>query len=161
MFPLSLARILQYNTGMIKFKFMKYLLILVAAISLAACKDLDIQKVEYHTTTMMGKTVLSVTADSVTTSFNGRGKPTHEGRTTKSSEWLEVAESINGIEMEGISDLEAPSNKRETDAAAHAKFVVQIGGTTYTSGAFDAGHPHEKLMPLMDAISKIIEENKR
>lgn len=140
---------------------MRYLIIFLAAISLSSCKDLDIKKVEYHTSTMMGKTILSVTQDSVIVTFNGRGEPTYFARTTKDSEWTGVLKSVIDLDLDKIADLEAPSNRRATDVVAHAKFIVVGKDKSYTSGTFDAKNPNAVLMPLMDEITQIEEENKK
>lgn len=140
---------------------MRYLIILLAALSLASCKDLDIKKVEYHTSTMMGKTILSVTQDSVIVTFNGRGEPTYFAREAKDAEWTAVLKSIMDVDLDKIADLEAPSNRRANDVVGYAKFIVVGRDKSHISGSFDAKNPNAVLMPLMEEINKIEEENKK
>jgi len=140
---------------------MRYLIILFAALSLSACKELDIKKVEYHSTTMMGKTIIAVTQDSVTVDFNGRGEPSHFARETKSSEWVDLLKSLAEVDLDKISELEAPSNKRASDAAPYGRFVIQGKDKSYTSSDFDGKNPNEVLMPAMKVILQIEEENKK
>lgn len=138
---------------------MKYLFIIFSAITLMSCRDLDIQKVSYSSSTMMGRTVISVTADSVVTTFNGRGEPTYNSRATKASEWEGILKSLIEVDLNKIAELEAPSNGRMTDASSHAQFIIDTKDSTYTSAPFDGKNPHEMLMPLMKEISSIQEAN--
>ncbi|MBD3638636.1 MAG: hypothetical protein HUJ25_14890 [Crocinitomicaceae bacterium] len=140
---------------------MRHLFIAFIALVLLSCQDLEIVKYEYHTTTMMGRTVLSVTEDSVTVAFNGRGEPTYYGREVKESEWEAVNSSMKDVDLSKVSSLEAPSDKRATDASPHAKFVFVGQDSSITTASFDAKNPHEMLMPLMQEIIKIQEENKK
>ena len=140
---------------------MRYFVLILLASAAISCEDIDVKKVEYHTTTMMGRTITTVRPDSVIVTFNGRGEPTYFARETKSSEWSNVVQSIQEIKLDEIADLEAPSNKRATDAAPFAKFVVETQKGTFESNGFDGGNPNEALMPLMKAFEQIKENNKQ
>ena len=137
-----------------------FVLILLAAIAIS-CEDIDVKKVEYHTTTMMGRTITTVRPDSVIVTFNGRGEPTYYARETEEGEWSTIVESIKEIDLDEIAELEAPSNKRATDAAPFAKFVVETKKGTYESNGFDGGNPNEALKPLMQAFENIKSNNKK
>lgn len=137
---------------------MKYFGAFVVLFALISCKELDIVKFEYMSTTMMGKTVVSITQDSVVTSFNGRGEPTRKARATQSSEWMALAKAMEGVELEKIASLESPTNKRATDAAPYGTIIIHTKDSTYTSAGFDGKNPHEMLMPLMNEIVKIWEK---
>lgn len=128
---------------------------------LLSCKELEILRYEYQTTTQMGRTVLAVTQDSVIVTFNGRGKPTYWARAIKDSEWEGMTASMKNVDLSQVSKLEAPSNKRATDAAPYAKFNFVGKDSTITSSDFDAKNPHEMLVPLMQVFLKIEEENKK
>ncbi|UKN01120.1 hypothetical protein K6119_15430 [Paracrocinitomix mangrovi] len=139
----------------------QFFLILVSTVMLFSCDEKDLEKVEYSTSTMMGRTVLSVSKDSVVVNFNGRGNPTHFSRATKDGEWDGVLSSLSKVEFDQVGDLTAPSNKRATDAAAHASFIFITKDSTIRSASFDDNNPHEMLIPLMKEINKIQEENKK
>jgi hypothetical protein len=138
---------------------MKRLFILFAAVGLISCKDLDIKKVSYSSATMMGRTQTTVTQDSVVITFNGRGEPTYFARPTKSVEWEGILNSLTDVDLKKIADLEAPSNKRSTDAAPFGMFEITTKDSTYQSNGFDGGNPHEMLKPLMKQIEKIREDS--
>jgi len=130
----------------------------VCVLTLLSCKELNFTKVEYRSTTMMGKTLVEITQDSVVVSFNGRGEPTRTARKTDSSEWMNLASAMEGVDLNKIATLEAPTNKRATDAAPYGTIIITTKDSSYTSASFDGKNPHEMLMPLMNEIVKIWEK---
>ena len=138
---------------------MRFMIFLTIVVLLTvSCKELNFTKVEYRSTTMMGKTSVEITADSVVISFNGRGEPTRSSRSTESSEWMSLGKAMEGVDLNKIATLEAPSNKRATDAAPYGTIFITTKDSTYTSASFDGKNPHEMLMPLMNEIVKIWEK---
>jgi hypothetical protein len=123
-----------------------------------ACKELDVVQYEYRSTTMMGKTTVIITADSVITSVNGRGEPTRTARATETSEWTSLAASLKDVDFSKIATLESPTNKRATDAAPFGTIVISTKDSVYTSATFDGKNPHEMLQPLMKEIVKVWEK---
>ena len=140
---------------------MKYLIICFAALTLISCKELEVNTFEYTTSTMMGKTQMIVTQDSVTVDFNGRGEPTHFARATKSEEWSGLMLSLQEVDLDKIADLEAPSDMRSTDASPFAYFIFATKDSSYRSATFDHKNPNSMLMPTMEKILEIQEENKK
>ena len=140
---------------------MRYLTILFLVITFISCEELEVTKFEYSTSTMIGRNLLSVTKDSVVVDFNGRSKSTHFSRATKDSEWIALVSSLEGVDFDKVSTLEAPSQKRATDAAPFARFSFYTKDSTYQSASFDHKNPNKVLMPLMEEILKIQEENKK
>lgn len=138
---------------------MKSLLTLIFVTTLLiSCNETDIVSYEYHSTTMMGKTKVIITQDSVITTFNGRGEPTRTARVTQSSEWTSLAASLKDVDLSKISTLESPTNKRATDAAPYGTIIVTTKDSTYTSASFDGKNPHDMLKPLMEEIVKVWEK---
>ncbi len=134
------------------------LFILILSTVLISCNELDVIKYEYRSTTMMGKTSVIITADSVVTTFNGRGEPTRTARATEPSEWAGLANSIKEVDLGKIATLEAPTNKRATDAAPYGTLIISTKDSVYTSASFDGKNPHAMLQPLMQEIVKIWEK---
>lgn len=140
---------------------MRFLLFCMTAFALISCEELEVNQFEYTTTTMMGRTQLLVTQDSVVVDFNGRGEPTHFARATKPQEWTALMLSLKEVDLDKIASLEAPSNKRATDAAPFAYFEFTTKDSTYRSASFDHKNPNSMLMPCMEEILQIQEENKK
>jgi hypothetical protein len=143
----------------IKLRTMKSIMTLIfAATLLISCNETDIVSYEYRSTTMMGRTVVIITQDSVVTTFNGRGEPTRTARATQSSEWTALAASLKDVDLSKISTLESPTNKRATDASPYGTIIVTTKDSTYTSASFDGKNPHDMLKPLMEEIVKVWEK---
>lgn len=134
------------------------LAILLLSLTILSCKEMDVVKVEYRSTTMMGKTTVAITQDSVITSFNGRGDSKREARNISQSEWAALVSSLVDIDLNKIATLESPTNKRATDAAPYGTIEITTKDSVYTSASFDGKNPHEMLMPLMNEIIKIWEK---
>jgi len=107
---------------------------------------------------MMGKTTVSITKDSVITSFNGRGEAKLDVRKTTESEWVDLMKSLAEVDLNKIASLESPTNKRATDAAPYGTIEITTKDSVYTSASFDGKNPHEMLMPVMNEIVEIWEK---
>ena len=137
---------------------MKKIIFPILLFLFVACAS-EITKIEYSTTTMMGRTVVAVTSDSVIVTFSGRGEPTRYARATEDLEWKNLLESINEVDLNGISDLQDTSQDRFVDAAPSATFIITTKDSTYTSATFDGNKPNAVLRPLMDEMNKVIKKN--
>jgi hypothetical protein len=139
-------------------KMNKLLLYGFVAILLTACIESEVVKVEYRSTTMMGRTMVTITKDSVTTSFNGRGEPWSNSRSTTPGEWTDLLKLLSEIKLKDIPTYEAPTNKRDTDAAPFATLFVHTKDSTFESKTFDGYDAHDMLQPTMDQIEKMAEK---
>lgn len=134
---------------------MKYILPLIAALLIVSCKTTDIVKYQYKSTTMLGSRVLTVTQDSVVSTFTGRAEPTRVARATTPEEWSELKASVSAVKLGSIADLESPTNKRATDAAPYGSIILSTKDSAYHSSAFDGYNPHASLTPFMAVMQKI------
>lgn len=134
---------------------MRYFLLSVLAITLISCEELEVKQYEYHSTTMMGRTSWVVNQDSTIVSFQGRGEPWRMAAVTPENRWNNLNSAMKGVDLLKVSSLEAPSNKRATDAAPFGKFVFVGKDSTITSSDFDDGNPHEMLKPLMQVMEQV------
>ena len=128
-------------------------------IALTSCVE-EIIKVEFKMSTQMGKSVLSIDADSVIVTTAGRMAPTRYARAMDGLEWNNVLGSLKDVDLESISTLIAPSEKRFVDAAPNSGFIITTKDSVYTSSNFDGHNPNEVLVSLMEAISAVEEKNK-
>jgi hypothetical protein len=132
--------------------------VIIMSVVMISCVEENIVQYEYRSTTMMGKTIVTIRQDSVVTTFNGRGTPTRTARATEASEWTALYKSLEGVDLDQVANLEAPTDKRSTDAAPFGVLVVTTVDSVYTSATFDGKNPHEMLMPLMNEVVKIWEK---
>ena len=134
------------------------ILITVLTALLVSCEETDVVQYEYISSTMMGRTVVTITQDSVVTTFNGRGEPTRNARKTEASEWSALFKSLAEVDLNKIATLESPTNGRATDRSPYGTLIITTKDSAYTSASFDGKNPHEMLMPLMNEVVKIWEK---
>lgn len=71
--------------------------------------------------------------------------------------WNELKGMAEGLNLEGLDRLEAPSNASATDRAAIAFVEIRTNQKTYQSSSFDHGHPPKALEALVKKIVQLPE----
>ena len=140
---------------------MKYILPILAAILVISCKTADVTTYQYRSTTMLGTRTITVTKDSVVTKYEGRLDSTYNARATSAEEWNKLKESVKGVKLEQISDLQSPTNKRSTDASPYGSIILTTKDSTYRSASFDGFDSHDMLQPLTDIFKEIAHSSRR
>ena len=74
--------------------------------------------------------------------------------------WEEIKAKLDSIDVENLSKLKAPSEKRFVDRTAIANIKIIYKDTTYQSSEFDHGHPPKEIKPLCDKILGISNSKK-
>jgi len=95
--------------------------------------------------------ITEVTKDSILFS-NDRNLKEVEVFTCNANDWNKLIELLNEIDVKSISQLEAPTNKRQVDAAAMATFSVKIDNETYETNVFDHGYPPKPISALVNKV---------
>ena len=72
--------------------------------------------------------------------------------------WDAISKNLDNINLETLHKLEAPTQKRLFDGAAHATLKVSVGDDSYTTSTFDHGFPPKEIELLCNTISKLIQE---
>lgn len=133
---------------------MKYLKIIVPVVFLlmmncaAQNKTKEFDKIAYEAQTRGSLVQLTIEG-------NKLSYKTHQKEGTKevTKEQLEELKRIvSELNLDEISDLKAPSEKRITDGALHAEFTIKIADKEYKSSIFDAGNPPKELKKLEDLL---------
>ncbi len=133
---------------------MKYLKIIVPVVFLlmmncaAQNKTKEFDKIAYEAQTRGSLVQLTIEGNKL--SYKTYQK---EGTKEVAKEQLEELKRIvNELNLDEISDLKAPSEKRITDGALHAEFTIKIADKEYKSSIFDAGNPPKELKKLEDLL---------
>ncbi|NVK10306.1 hypothetical protein [Tenacibaculum sp.] len=133
---------------------MKYLKIIVPVVFLlmmncaAQNKTKEFDKIAYEAQTRGSLVQLTIEGNKL--SYKTYQK---EGTKEVTKEQLEELKRIvNELNLDKISDLKAPSEKRITDGALHAEFTIKIADKEYKSSIFDAGNPPKELKKLEDLL---------
>lgn len=136
---------------------MKYLKIITPVVFLlmmncaAQNKTKEFDKIAYEAQTRGSMVKLTIEG-------NNLSYKTYQNEGTKevTKEQLEELKAIiNELNLDEISDLKAPSEKRITDGALHAEFTIKIADKEYRSSTFDAGNPPKELKKLEDFLYKL------
>lgn len=75
----------------------------------------------------------------------------------KSNDKKQLTKTLKAFDQVDFKNLEAPSNKRAFDGARHSQLNVKTANNQIDH-YFDDELPHEKLVPLLMVMLKLIEE---
>lgn len=81
-------------------------------------------------------------------------------KTLSNDDKMNLHQLIKKINLNSLSELKAPTQKRLFDGAAHAVLTITIDDKTYKTESFDHGYPPEEIKPLCEAIIKLSEQKK-
>ena len=70
----------------------------------------------------------------------------------------QLIDLIKKIDLQNISNLKAPSNKRAFDGALHATLSIKTESNNYISSQFDDDNPPKELKVLIDIMKTYCEE---
>jgi hypothetical protein len=81
---------------------------------------------------------------------------TRDGKPVSSSlseeQWKTVISEFEKVDLEEITNLKAPTEKRFHDGAAMANLKITYKGKTYESQTFDHRFPPEKIKKIVNTI---------
>ncbi|RYJ43985.1 hypothetical protein [Flavobacterium beibuense] len=135
-------------------KFAAIVLLALFAVSCASAlkKESDKISFEYEAITRGSYKKIIVKQDTVIT-IKDRGLENVITKSLKNGEWNGILKSLEGIDLDALSEIKAPSVKHQVDAAPIANLKVIRGDKTYQSSSFDHGNPPQEIK---DVVEKII-----
>lgn len=143
-------------TGKIKYmkKFAAIVLLALFAVGCASAlkKESDKISFEYEAITRGSYKKVIVKQDTVIT-IKDRGLENVTTKGLKNGEWNGILKSLEGVDLDGLNEIKAPSVKHQVDAAPIANLKVIRGDKTYQSSSFDNGNPPQEIK---DVVEKII-----
>lgn len=69
--------------------------------------------------------------------------------------WDEMLSKLKSMDVDNLSKLEAPTQKRFSDGTAIGKLTIKYNDSTYQSSEFDHGYPPEEIKFLCDKLLEI------
>ena len=133
--------------------------LLMLFFSINNCSNQEITSVEsfnYETTTRGSSAIYTVTPEMVTVKRSGMNISEKSGKISK-DEWNSLLEKASAIDASKMSEFEAPSDSRATDAALIATLSMRKNDTVYETNTFDHGNPPMMVKPLVEAILRLAE----
>lgn len=118
--------------------------------------DLSTAKIEYTANSrgLYNSTVIENKTISVTKTRDGN--PVTSSLTD--TQWNALMSEFQKVNLEEISSLKAPTQKRLHDGAAMANLKITYEGKTYESQTFDNGFPPEKIKNLVNKVLSFSKE---
>lgn len=74
-----------------------------------------------------------------------------------SKNWKNILKDLKKIPLTKLASLDVPSDRRFSDAAMHAKIIVNTTNSKYISSDFDHDNPPIELIDLINSIQDLIE----
>lgn len=74
--------------------------------------------------------------------------------------WNSIMQKMDSINLKGLSNLVAPTQKRLYDGAAHANIRITVDGKTYETQGFDHGFPPEEVKFICDKLLEMSDDKK-
>ncbi|HIP37097.1 MAG TPA: hypothetical protein EYG85_09615 [Crocinitomix sp.] len=127
-------------------------IIVLGVISLS-CKTNKYISFTYSVVTRGFKLETVITKETTTITQQGSTSKSKTIKTDKTL-WKFLVNETSKIDLNGISTLEAPTNKRHIDAAMFASLTIATKDSIYRSNSFDAGHPPSTIKTVVDALVK-------
>ncbi len=113
-------------------------------------KDIEIQY-EANTRGFYNKLVLKNATISSTNDRDGKENPIVQKVTD--ADWSALNDEINKVDLENLSNLKAPTEKRFYDGAAIANLKIIYKGNTYQTTDFDHGFPPMQIKRVVEMVN--------
>lgn len=118
------------------------------------CEDMKDTKIEYNAYSRGFYLAVVVKDNNVLVTQKRRAEPTPAK--LSQDDLKAIADMVKDIDLEGIPDLKAPTEKRFYDGAAIATLKITRNGEVYESQAFDHGEPPAALKKLVDKLMTFV-----
>ena len=129
----------------------KYILSILCMLFLIHCtssqEEKSLKSIEYSASTRGSSITIKVGSTQLTYNHTVKG--------VTAIQWEKLTELVSQINLNNISELEAPSNDRYRDAALAASIKLYYQDKEYESAQFDHGNPPKELSNLVNEVLKL------
>ena len=113
-------------------------------------KDIEIQY-EANTRGFYNKLILKNATISSTNDREGKENPIVQK--VSEVDWKALIQELNKVDLENLSNLKAPTEKRFYDGAAIANLKITYKGKIYQSSDFDHGFPPMQIKRVVEIVN--------
>ena len=119
----------------------------------AKAQDIKTAVIEYTANTRGFYQKITVKNQMVTVSKDRDGNDKSVLTKISNADWKELVESFKTIELDSLSKLKAPTEKRFYDGAAIANLKITYKDKIYETTSFDHGFPPKKINKFVNKIN--------
>ncbi len=119
----------------------------------AKAQDIETAVIEYTANTRGFYQKITVKNQMVTVSKDRDGNDKSVLTKISNADWKELVESFKTIELDSLSKLKAPTEKRFYDGAAIANLKITYKDKIYETTSFDHGFPPKKINKFVNKIN--------
>ncbi|MBF0694161.1 MAG: hypothetical protein IR153_03770 [Flavobacterium sp.] len=135
---------------------MKAIVLIMLAIFAKGCedqvRDMEATVIEYSANTRGFYQKITI-ANKVAQVTNDReGIQPAQQVQISDSDWKALVDAFSKVDLNKLSELKAPSEKRAFDGAAHAGLRVRYKDTNYETTNFDHGNPPAEISDFVEKI---------
>ena len=113
-------------------------------------KDIEVQY-EANTRGFYNKLVIKNATISSTNDRDGKENPIVQK--VSEVDWNALIQELNKVDLENLSNLKAPTEKRFYDGAAIANLKITYKGKIYQSSDFDHGFPPMQIKRVVEIVN--------
>ena len=124
----------------------------------AKAQDMENAVIEYTANTRGFYQKITVKNQKVTVSKDRDGNDKSEPIKLSDADWKEVVACFKELELDNLSKLKAPSEKRFHDGSAIGNLKVTYKDKAHETAGFDHGFPPKEIKKLVDKINSFVKK---
>jgi predicted ribonuclease YlaK len=121
-------------------------------------QDLESAVIEYTANSRGFYQKITIQNQMVLISKDRSGKAKAVATKIAADDWEELVVCFKKIELDNLSKLKAPTEKRFYDGAAIATFKITFKDETYKSPSFDHGFPPKNIEQFVNKINSFVKQ---
>jgi hypothetical protein len=124
----------------------------------AKAQDIETAVIEYTANTRGFYQKITVKNQMLTVSKDRDGNDKPVPTKISDADWKELVDFFKKVELDSLSKLKAPTEKRFYDGAAIANLKITFKDKTYETDSFDHGFPPKEIKKLVNTITSLAKE---
>ena len=124
----------------------------------ASAQDIETAVVEYTANTRGFYQKITIKNQMITVSKDRDGNDNPVPAKISDADWKELVDYFKSIELDSLSKLKAPTEKRFHDGAAIANLKITFKDKPYATTDFDDGFPPKVIKKFVNKITSLVKE---
>ena len=124
----------------------------------AKAQDIETAIIEYTANTRGFYQKITVKNQMLTVSKDRDGNDKPVPKKLSDAEWKELVNCFKTVDLDSLSKLKAPSEKRFYDGAAIANLKITFKDKAYETTSFDHGFPPKEIKKFVNTVTSLVKE---